>query len=126
MAKTQDQDTVKSDRSARRVASRLNKRMKAQAAKALSGAAAPAPAFPPPPPAPAAAAKGKGKGTPTHFGDGRLRSVGGKQFCFAYNHSVNGCAATCPNGRLHTCEFCQGAHRTCQCPQHPTWTPVGR
>ena len=130
-AQVQGQGAIgKTERAERRTAGRLTKRLKAQAAKALGGGGSPpAPAaiaaLPPPPP-PAAAGKGKGKGTATHFPDGRLRSSGGKQFCFAYGHSVNGCAAACPNGRLHQCEFCLGAHRTCQCPQNPSWTPVGR
>ena len=130
-AQVQGQGTgSKAERAEKRTAGRLAKKLKAQAAKALGGggtpqAAASQLALPPPPP-PAAAGKGKGKGTATHFPDGRLRSSGGKQFCFAYDHSVNGCAATCPNGRLHQCEFCLGAHRTCQGPQNLTWTPVGR
>ena len=103
------------------------KKGKRKAAAAARDAAKPAAhlAVPPPPPPSAPGGKGNGKGK-AMIQDGRHREHAGKQFCFAWCHAVNGCQEPCPNQRLHMCEFCCTAHRTCQCPSHPTWTPVGR
>ena len=52
---------------------------------------------------------------------------GGKQVCFAYNRSPDGCAAVCPNDRSHVCEACAGAHRAVHCPKYPGWkAPAGK
>ena len=58
--------------------------------------------------------------------DGRFRVDGsGKEICWRWNHSEDGCAEICQNGRAHVCEWCRSyKHRSIACPQKPTgWTP---
>ena len=73
--------------------------------------------------------KGKGAGKQadpnSRRPDGRYwRDSAGKPLCWAFNHKADGCSATCPQGRVHKCEFCREAHRSIECPRKPSgWSP---
>ena len=73
--------------------------------------------------------KGAGKGgNEEKRKDGRfLRGRNGADICYTFSRDEGGCSETCPQKRLHICEFCRGQHRTIHCPTHPGWTapPVG-
>ena len=75
-------------------------------------------------PAPAKGGKDKGKGK-TRDLDRRTPAgnyfydKAGKQLCWTWNATKNGCTEPCPNGRAHVCEVCRGekgpaGHRTCE------------
>ena len=51
-------------------------------------------------------AKGKGKW--------HAKTAEGKEICFAWNKTPDGCDSKCPNGRAHVCEYCFGSHRGCE------------
>ena len=69
--------------------------------------------------------KGASRGKAKHP-DGRHRvDEHGKDICWLWNHSDDGCADICHNGRAHVCEWCrQGDHRSVNCKKKPKgWTP---
>ena len=46
---------------------------------------------------------------------GSGRDPHGRQVCFRWNREDGACEAVCPQGRVHSCESCGGAHRKVQC-----------
>ena len=71
------------------------------------------------------AGKGGGKGKAKQP-DGRFRvDEKGKEICWRWNHSEDGCAELCQNGRAHVCEWCRSfKHRSIACPKKPAgWAP---
>ena len=65
-----------------------------------------------------------GKGAAKHS-DGRFfRDEAGKQICWTWNHSADGCSTPCPADRVHKCEWCRGSHRSLACNKKPEgWAP---
>ena len=99
---------------------RAERKAKTEAGKTKTGAPGGGGA---PPPAPRGG-KDKGKGK-TRDLDRRTPAgnyfydKAGKQLCWTWNQSKNGCTEPCPNGRAHACEVCRGekgpaGHRTCE------------
>jgi hypothetical protein len=77
-------------------------------------------------------AKGSGKGSKgsksndAKMSDGRFyRDSEGCQVCWIWNHSADGCSASCGAKRAHVCEWCRSAgHRSIACSKKPAgWTP---
>ena len=70
-------------------------------------------------------AKSQGKGS-ARMPDGRWRvDEKGKEICWTWNHSEEGCSEICPNARSHVCEWCRSfKHRSIKCHQKPRgWVP---
>ena len=69
--------------------------------------------------------KGGAKSSDTKQSDGRFfRDERGKQICWTWNHSADGCHNPCSSGRAHVCEWCRGNHRSINCSKKPDgWTP---
>ena len=62
----------------------------------------------------------------TKNADGRFyRDESGKQICWTWNHSEDGCSEVCPTGRVHVCEWCRKpGHRSISCRTRPEgWKP---
>jgi len=74
-------------------------------------------------------ARGQDRGNADARGrDGKYyRDGNGKQLCWAWNSSTNGCEARCSAGRVHRCEWCRSdQHRSCQCEKAPASAGAGR
>ena len=68
---------------------------------------------------PGAKAAGKALGAKCAQTGKFLRDDAGTQVCWTWNRGAGACAAKCPNGRLHVCEFCMGNHRGVDCQKKP-------